>query len=329
MYSRSKWFALAGLLVTASMILAACAPETVVETVVVPGEEVVVKETVIVEPEVEEEEVTAEGECCDVYRIGIFEDPISLNYWNYLGPGSSVWTAYVVTGSQAALYGLSDQRWDFVPSLAKDFATVEQVGDVWTVTVEMVENAMWSDGESIDAHDVVFTQNACSDLQLTSNWPNQCWPSVHTKTEALDDYTVQFTFIEEPSLGTWQAGVALAPILPQHFWADTMAASYAFIEGLEEPTDDCTVEEPSEACVAYAEAFENARKNLYEADAAGQPSAGGYITEKWELGAFAQRVANDNYFFKGARVVEYDDGTWMLTLPDGTTWQAYGDATGE
>ena len=279
MYSRSKWFVLAGLLLTVSMILAACAPEKVVETVVVPGEEVVVKETVIVPAEVEEE-VTAGGECCDVYRIGIFEDPISLNYWNYLGPGSSVWTAYVVTGSQAALYTLSDQRWDFVPSLAVDFPVIAQEGDVWTVTVEMVENAMWSDGEVIDANDVVFTHNACSDLKLTSNWPNQCQPlGLEIGAEAVDDFTVKYTFPAEPSLGTWQAGVAQAPILPQHFWADTMAASYAFIDGVVEPEADCTAEELSEAdqaaCDTYAEAYENARKNLYEADAAGQPSAGG------------------------------------------------------
>jgi ABC-type transport system substrate-binding protein len=332
MYSRSKWFAVAGLLLTISIILAACAPEPVVETVIVPGEEVVVKETVIVEPEVEEE-VEAGGECCDVYRVGIFEDPVSLNYWNYLGPGSSVWTAYVVTGITANLYTLSDQRFDFVPSLAKDFATVEQVGDVWTLTVEMVDNAVWSDGQPITANDVVFTQNACADLQLTQNWPNQCWPTVHSMTEAVDDYTVKFTFTEEPSLGTWQAGVALAPILPQHFWADTVAASYAFIDGVTEPEADCTAEELSEAdqaaCDAYAEAYQNARQSLYEASAEGQPSAGGYVTEKWELGAFAQRVSNDNYYFKGARVVEYDDGTWMMTLPDGTMWQAYGEATGE
>ena len=32
---------------------------------------------------VEEEELQA-------YRIGIFEEPATLNYWNYLGPGSSV-----------------------------------------------------------------------------------------------------------------------------------------------------------------------------------------------------------------------------------------------
>ena len=50
------------------------------------------------------------------YRIGIFEEPTTLNYWNYLGPGTSVWTQYVLDGQAGSLYSLSDQRFDFVPS---------------------------------------------------------------------------------------------------------------------------------------------------------------------------------------------------------------------
>jgi peptide/nickel transport system substrate-binding protein len=328
MYSRSKWFVLAGLLLTVSMILAACGTKTVVETVIVPGEEVVVKETVIVPGEVEEEP-EAGGECCDVYRIALFEDPVTTNYWNYLGPGSSVWTQYILSGQAPSLYTLSDVRFDFVPYLAKDLVDPVQEGDVWTFTVEMNENATWSDGVQITAHDVVFTHNTCLDLKLTQNWPNACSPNeVVVDAEAIDDFTVKYTFHTKPSLGTWNAGIAFAPILPQHFWADAVAEAYVYIEGLVEPEEDCTVEEPSEACLAYDEAIENARKTLYGADATGSPTGGGYLTDKWELGAFAQRTSNDLFFQKGARIVEYDDGTWMLTFPDGTVYQLYGDATG-
>jgi ABC-type transport system substrate-binding protein len=48
-----------------------------------------------------------------------------------------------------------------------------------------------------------------------------------------------------------------------------------------------------------------------------------------ELGAFAQKAANGDYFLKGAEIVEYDDGTWMMIMPDGTEYQLYGDAAGE
>lgn len=328
-------------------LLAACSQPTpqVIE------KEKIVEQTVVVEKEVPKEvvkEVVVTPTTAPVpeakpavYRIALFEDPVSLNYWNYLGPGSSVWTQYILTGQAATLYTLSDQRFDFVPSLAKDLPPDPvQEGDLWTITVEMVKDAVWSDGEPITAHDVVFTQNACTDLKLTQNWPNQCWPSVHTKTEALDDFTVKFTYTEKPSLGTWQAGVALAPILPEHFWGDTIAQARSFIEGVKEPDvdrpEDCEAEDLSDedkaACDAWApydEAFENARKTLYEADATGAPSAGGYTTDKLEPGAFAQRNENASFYFKDARIVEYGDGTWALEQPNGRTLQLYGDAGGD
>lgn len=344
-----KRWVLFAVLVIAAMVLAACpqaTPQVVKETVIVTKEvEKVVKETVEVQKIITKvvtptPEPTKPPEIAP-YKIGIFEEPVSLNYWNYLGPGSSVWTAYVLTGYAASLYGLSDQRFQFVPVLAKDLPPeVVQEGDVWTVTVEMVDDAKWSDGEPITAHDVVFTHNTCKDLKLTQNWPNQCAPmGADVSVEALDDYTVKYTFKEKPGLGVWQMGVALAPILPKHFWEDVVAEARAFIEAVEEPTverpADCEAEELTEeekaACeawAAYDEAFENARKTLYEADPTGSPVFGGYITEKWEPGAFVQRAKNDNYYFKGAEIIEYEDETWTRVMPDGRKLQLYGDAEG-
>ncbi len=54
---RKNLFAVAGLLIILSLVLAACAPQTVVQTVVVPGEKVV--ETVVVEVEGETKVITA------------------------------------------------------------------------------------------------------------------------------------------------------------------------------------------------------------------------------------------------------------------------------
>jgi ABC-type transport system substrate-binding protein len=339
----------------APLVLVACGatpePEIIVQTVVVEqtkivekeGEQVTVIETVQVEVTAPPPEPTPIPEAAPgPYRIALFEDPVSLNYWNYLGPGSSVWTQYVLIGQQPVLYTLSDVTFQFVPSLAKELVDPVDNGDgTWTFTVPMVEDAVWSDGEPVTAKDICFTQNACKDLKLTQNWPNQCEPTgVQVDCAVVDDYTVSFTYYAAPSLGTWQAGVALAPIMPEHFWADAAAAAYAYIDGLAEPEvdhpADCSAEgmaeEDAAACEAWApvdEAYENARRTLYEADAAGSPSAGGYITDKMELGAFAQRTANADYYFKGAEIVQYEDGTWMLIHPNGTTYQLYGDATGE
>ncbi|MBS1248450.1 MAG: Oligopeptide-binding protein AppA [Chloroflexi bacterium] len=333
------------LLVVGMLAFTACAtpePEVIEKTVIVEKEGETIIKTVEVEVEAEEE-APAGGECCDNYTLGIFEEPVSLNYWNYLGPGSSVWTQYVLAGNQPSLFGLAAKTFQFVPSLATDIPTpVENDDGTYTITVNMLEGPTWSDGELVTAQDYVFTFNACKDLKLTQNWPNQCQPAgLDAEVEALDDYTLEFTFLNQaPSLGNWQAGLALAPILPEHFWGDAVDEAYVFVADATEPEmerpDDCVVEdeEPAdpEACdawAAYDEAFSNARKTLYEADPAGSPSGGSLTTDKWEAGAFVQRTARDDSFFAGTEVVEYDDGTYLEILPDGTERQFYGEATGE
>ena len=112
----------------------------VVKTVQVPGETVVVEKEVPVEVEVEKVEVEKVVEVekivevvkeaaptpepammagPPIYQMGIFEEPISRNFWNYYGgPAGSVWTGTCLDGHSGSLYGYSDQRFDWVPSLA-------------------------------------------------------------------------------------------------------------------------------------------------------------------------------------------------------------------
>ena len=337
---RKRLIILFSIFIIGALALSACGTGAV-ETVIVEVAGETIVETVIVEAEVEE---VATGECCAPYRIALFEEPVSVNYWNYLGPGSSVWTSYVVEGNAAGLFTLSDVTFQFVPYFAKDLPVPVDNGDgTYTITVEMKEGKVWSDGEPITVNDYVFTFNACKDLKLTQNWPNQCAPAgLEAEVAAVDDYTLEITFLNQaPSLGNWQAGLALAVMLPEHFWADKAAEAYVFVADVVAPEmdrpGDCVSEdeEPADqaACDEWAvndEAYTNARRTLYEADATGQPVAGGYTTDKWEAGAFVQRNANDLYAGKDAQIVEYDDGTWIKISADGETeHQLYGEATGE
>ena len=69
-------------------IITACqptSPETIIKTVIVEKEGDTIVETVVVtvestEPIIETEDVQSEA-CCDIFRIGIYEEPLSLNYW--------------------------------------------------------------------------------------------------------------------------------------------------------------------------------------------------------------------------------------------------------
>jgi peptide/nickel transport system substrate-binding protein len=292
-----------------------------------------------------ESKLVDDTEDLQAYRIGIFEEPATLNYWNFLGPGGSVWTQYVVDGQAGSLYTLSDQRFDFVPSLAKDLPPEPvQEGDKWIITVDMVEDAIWSDGNPITAGDAAFTYNTCLDLRLTQNWANACFPEVLDSVEQVGDYALKFTFNEKPGLGQWQFGIAQAPILPEHFWGQAVSDARVFVEGLVAPVPpsgiDCDANNLSQSDLStcgpylaekaeYDESFVNARLSLYSADASNAPVAGGFTTDAWNRGAFVQRSANPDYYFKDAQIVEYDDGTWQMTLKNGRTIQLYGDGSGE
>lgn len=331
------------LLLIIGLVLVACSPrvETVIETVIVELEPERIVETVIVTPEpegIEEPEV-----CCDTFRIGIFEEPVSLNYWHYFGLAYSDATGYVISDYPAHLFELSDQRFQLVPSLAKEIPTPIDNGDgTWGITVEMIADAIWSDGEPITAHDVVFTHNTCKNLALTLLWPGTCAPDgVDVTADVIDDFTILYTFHSQaPSVKALQAGIALAPILPQHFWETAVEEAYQIVESavipdVERP-EDCSAtflsQADQESCAAWAlvdEAYESARRSLYGSDPMGQPVAGGYKLVAWETGNYIEMETNPNHYFKGAEITEYEDGTWMRVMPDGVEYQLYGSAEGE
>jgi len=78
-----------------------------------------------------------------IFKMGIFEEPITRNFWNYYGgPGGSVWTQYALDGVATSLYTYSDQRFDWVPLLADGFPSAivkEEVGgdEFWTTSVSL------------------------------------------------------------------------------------------------------------------------------------------------------------------------------------------------
>lgn len=278
------------ILIVFTIILVSCTPsetptpETVVRTVIVEKEiEKVIKTTNTPRSNTE----NSTSKCCGNYRIAIFEEPVSLNYWSYLGgPGSTIWTQYIISNHAAHLFELSDKRFQFVPSLAKAIPeSVENEDGTWSITVEMFEDATWSDGVPITAHDVVFTHKVCNDLELTFIWPIYCATDDKKITvEAVDDYRVKFDFLDQaPKLSSWEMGIALAPVLPKHYWADIFENAYSSIEGQNQPVIDdparCQASDLSESEIADCEAwnaYETARRILYEADATDQPVAGVY-----------------------------------------------------
>ena len=297
---------------------AGCTREVIKE---VPVETIVEKEVikeVFIEKPAEQKEACRTAETAEttestgpkIYKLGIFEDLTTTNYWAYLGPDTTIWNSYVLSGGKPALYSLSDQRFDWIPSAATDFPTpvVEETAGgttLWTTEVVLKKGMKWSDGNDVTAEDFIFTAHTVRDLELSGNWSSSVDTEFFDHAEALDPYKLKIYFKQKPGLARWQFGLAFMPILSKAFWEPVV----------EEAKKQGTTVEQQRAL--YAHVPEN------------EPSAGGYIFEKWENGAFAEKVKNPDHYFEGSSIIQYSNGAYSESKPGVYDFGAYGDPEGD
>ena len=297
---------------------AGCTREVIKE---VPVETIVEKEVikeVFIEKPAEQKEAGRTAETAEttestgpkIYKLGIFEDLTTTNYWAYLGPDTTIWNSYVLSGGKPALYSLSDQRFDWIPSAATDFPTpvVEETAGgttLWTTEVVLKKGMKWSDGNDVTAEDFIFTAHTVRDLELSGNWSSSVDTEFFDHAEALDPYKLKIYFKQKPGLARWQSGLAFMPILSKAFWEPVV----------EEAKKQGTTVEQQRAL--YAHVPEN------------EPSAGGYIFEKWENGAFAEKVKNPDHYFEGSSIIQYSNGAYSESKPGVYDFGAYGNPEGD
>ena len=179
--------------------LGACTREVIKEVPVEVTREVVATPAAATQP------TDAESTGPQVYQLGIFEDLTTTNYWSFLGPDTTIWNSYVL-GGKPTLYGLSAQRFDWVPSAAEDFPTPlaqETVGGntLWTTEVDLKQGLLWSDGVELTAEDFVFTAHTVRDLELTGNWSSIVDNEFFDHAEALGPYKLKIYFKQEAGPG--------------------------------------------------------------------------------------------------------------------------------
>jgi ABC-type transport system substrate-binding protein len=253
------------------------------------------------------------------YKIGIFEDLTTDNFWAYLDTESSVWNAYVLGNQHPALFTVSAPTWQLVPDLATDQPVeATQEGDNWVVTQTLRDGYMWSDGTPVTAQDFVFTWNTATQFGLGGNWPSNLSEYVPDdpattdtdetldgvkSVEAVDDHTVKITFSSDPGLAVWQFGIGFMPIMPQHFW---------------------------QSVVDEAASSDDPAKTLEAASGEGEPSGGEVIYDSREPGAFAKNVANPDGYYDGTTYTFYSDGTFEQANADRGFDEKYdGEGTGD
>ncbi len=257
-----------------------------------------------------------------VYKVGVFEDVTTINFWGANGPDNTVWNSYMLP-PRLGLYGLAPRTFQFVPGLATDAvpAPLVQEGDMWTSTIPMRQGIMWSDGTPVTAADVAFTGNTSLRINLISGGWGSTWfdPAYLDHIEAVDANTVKFVYHTKPGLARHEYGNLQAPILQEAFWkplVDTAAAPIDAL-GANPNADDLTA------------AQTEASNNLYAIDPTGEPLAGSFLFKTWEAGAYLENDTNTNFYDTGTTVIQYANGAYQETPANAEGFTLYGDASGD
>ncbi|MDB5612558.1 MAG: transporter substrate-binding protein [Devosia sp.] len=122
--------------------------------------------------------------------------------WNYIGGQSQGWGGIDIGLSECLtrtgpLFEVKADELEPLPNLAKSWEWSE---DGHELTMHLIEGAKWSDGDPFDAEDVMFYWNDnVQDSNVTAVPSGTGTPErfgVNTKLEALDPYTIKWTFEE-------------------------------------------------------------------------------------------------------------------------------------
>jgi len=123
--------------------------------------------------------------------------------------------------NQLISYGLFSFDWNLNPFAVKEFVKSWHVSkDRMYDKVVLRDDAVWSDGKKITAHDVVFSFKTILDLRVPV-------PAVRSQTdelrwvEAYDDYTLVFFHKEASPTNVWKVNF---PVIPKHIYEPTFAA---------------------------------------------------------------------------------------------------------
>ena len=117
------------------------------------------------------------------------------------------------------LWEMDTVKGEQFPALAEDFPTMND--DYTEHTFHIRQGMKWSDGETIDANDVVYTINAV--LANSNIGCSAYWNTVFESAEALDDYTVKLVtkmpfprLIQKFGVTIWGSDLT---VVPEHIFS--------------------------------------------------------------------------------------------------------------
>lgn len=167
-------------------------------------------EAAAAEAEAEEEEAT------DMEAVAYERSETLFTSGTQWGPPSS-WNPLNLGGRATGTLGLCYETLFLFDPLTGEYMPWLAEGGEWTsdnvYTLSLREGVTWSDGESFDAADVVFTFELG---QIDGVYYQPLWTWLES-AEQVDDYTVAFTF-SEPLYQEWGNLLYSMAMLPQHVW---------------------------------------------------------------------------------------------------------------
>ena len=154
-FKGSKSWRLILLFSVCALVVVACGGDTAEEEVVEEATETPAAPATTAAPAEEAAPSGPDG----VYKMALFSDPQSNNYWAYYDTESDVWTGYVMSGQVTSLYTLSIPNYQLVVNMAGELVetSVDNGDGTFTYNVPVREGYTWSDGSPITANDWEFT----------------------------------------------------------------------------------------------------------------------------------------------------------------------------
>jgi ABC-type transport system substrate-binding protein len=235
-----------------------------------------------------------------IYKTGMTVDLTDDNMWRWDG---GIFDWYVLGLTKPALFRVMYPGVVVAPDVASGLpAEPVEADGVWTITQRLRDDYTWSDGSLLTAHDIVFTFETVRDLDLSlwTAYPygEDAKPRL-LNTEAIDDFTVKYTFDSKPGAAVWPHKTGYAWIMPKTAWEPVVAEAKQ-------------TEDPA--------AFLFAVRGLDVGDLSGGP----VVYRGREPGAFLENVANEYYANDGMVHTFWSDGSYAQNGE-----LLYGTGTGE
>ena len=211
----------------------------------------------------------------DMLRIGIPEEPRTLNIWLASDANSNKVLGLIYQ----PLYRLEPRQMTLVPWLAADQPVFDAATNSYTVTLRP---AAWSDGSPLTAADIVFTADLINEFKIPrfrSDW------QMIKQVTAIDAHTVRFVL--KGSTPTFLTRTLTSPIVSRKEWAPV-----------------AEIARSREKPLAY----------LLNHSIASPLGTGPLVLKEWRQGTYLLLVANPHFFGRGQTIGGYLLGPYFGSI---------------